>query len=182
MGNPALEPTEDRLTFEGLDHVLKASDLGDDLSWGDDMATGDPPGDMWVLDDAIKFLGFTKRTILRKLKTGALRGYKVPGPYGQEWRIYPSDKFDDSSSPDPSPGDNRRSPGANTDLIDELKRQISELKTESQSLQKNLQAATWRNGYLESQVKSQETQIKLLTDGQYKHGLWQRFQSWILNK
>ena len=102
----------------------------------------------------------------------------MPGIYGQEWRIYPDDKAGDLSPPSLTPGDLQRSPGA-IDLLHELKHQISELKTENQSLQKDLQAATWRNGYLEAQVESQETRIKLLTDSQHKQGWWPRLKNWL---
>src|SRR5271155_3390452 len=97
MSNPAINPEIDRLTFEGFEHVLEAgdppSDIGGDLSPGDDTS----PGDMWTLDNAMQILNITKRTALRKLKNGNLRGYKVPGVYGQEWRIYPDDKAGDLS-------------------------------------------------------------------------------------
>jgi hypothetical protein len=164
--------------FEGFEHVLEAGDPAGDI--GDDLSPGDvlSPGDMWTLDNAMQVLNITKRTALRNLKNGTLRGYKVPGTYGQEWRIYPDDKAGDLSPPSLTPGDHQRSPGA-TDLLNELRRQIGELKTENQSLQQDLQAATWRNGYLESQVKNQEAQIKLLTDSQHKQGWWPRLKSWL---
>lgn len=185
MGDPALELPADHLTVEGLEHVLKTGDTGGDLSPGDSMAPGDPPGDMWTLDDATRQLGVTKRTVLRKLKNGELAGYKVPGPFGQEWRIYPGDKSGDTAgdlSPAiESPGDLGVSPPVPS-LVEELRRQVNELKSENQSLQKELQAASWRNGYLESQVQSQDMQIKLLTDSQHKVGWWRRFCSWALGQ
>lgn len=185
MGDPALELPSDHLTVEGLEHVLEAGDTGGDLSPGDIMAPGDPAGDMWTLDDATRHLAVTKRTVLRKLKNGELVGYKVPGPFGPEWRIYPGDRADDAtgdlSPPKPSPGDPVVSP-PDPALIEELRRQISDLKSENQSLQKDLQGANWRNGYLESQVQSQDTQIKLLTDSQHKAGWWVRLCSWFVGR
>jgi len=185
MGDPALELPADYLTVDGLEHVLEAGDTGGDLSPGDSMAPGDRPGDMWTLDDAIRHLAVTKRTILRKLKNGELAGYKVPGPFGPEWRIYPSAKgndiADDLSPPRLSPGDPVVSP-PDPGMLEELRRQISNLKSENQSLHKELQGANWRNGYLESQVQSQEAQLKLLTDSRHKPGRWARFCSWFAGR
>lgn len=183
MGDPAEKLIPDHLTVDGLEHVLEAGDTGGDLSPSDSQATGDPSGEMWTLEKAMRHLCVTKRTVLRKLKTGELTGYKVPGPYGQEWRIYPDDSSDDTNSDlspaAPSPGDLEPSPGV-TFLVDELRRQIAELKSENQALHTDLQGANWRNGYLESQVQSQTEQLKLLTDSQSKHrAWWRRFMSYF---
>lgn len=182
MGDPALEVSADHLTVDGLEHVLEAGDTGGDLSSGDITAPGDTGGETWTLDDAARLLGVTKRTVLRKLKNGELTGYKVPGPFGQEWRIHPGDKGgdkgDDQSPATASPGDLGVSPPVSP-LVEELRRQVNELKSENQSLQKELQAASWRNGYLESRVENQEVQMKLLTDSQHKPGRWARFCSWF---
>lgn len=183
MGNSAKKLAADHLTVDGLEHVLEADDIGGDLSPGDSQATGDPPREMWTLETAMRHLGVTKRTVLRKLKTGELTGYKVPGPYGHEWRIYPGDSCDDTASdlspPALTPGDPEQSPGV-TVLVEELRRQITELKSENQGLQKDLQGANWRNGYLESQVQSQTEQIQLLTDSRHSHRRWwHKFMSYF---
>lgn len=175
MGDSAEKLAADHLTVAGLEHVLEADDTCNDLSPGDRPATGDPPSEMWTLEMAMRHLGVTKRTVLRKLKTRELTGYKVPGPYGHEWRIYPGDSPDDTASdlspPALTPGDPEESPGV-TVLVEELRRQITELKSENQALQKALQGANWRNGYLESQVQSQTEQIQLLTDSEHSHRRW----------
>jgi hypothetical protein len=49
-------------------------------------------------------------------------------------------------------------------------------------LQNQLQAASFRNGYLESQLENQREQIKLLTDSQHKGGWWARFSSWFFGR
>lgn len=49
-------------------------------------------------------------------------------------------------------------------------------------LQNQLQAASFRNGYLESQLENQREQIKLLTDSQNKGGWWARFSSWFFGR
>lgn len=71
-------------------------------------------------------------------------------------------------------------------LVSELRNQISDLKSEldlerSES-QRQLQAAAFRNGYLESQLASKDEQIKLLTDSQHELGKWARFKSWFFGQ
>ena len=51
-----------------------------------------------------------------------------------------------------------------------------------QEKDKLLQAATFRNGYLEAQLENREREIKLLTDNQHKRGGWVRFWSWFTGK
>ena len=68
---------------------------------------------------------------------------------------------------------------ADPELIEEFRKQISELKVENQALQKELQGATWRNGYLESQAETKDLQIRLLTDSQHKPSWWTRLASWF---
>nr|WP_281719545.1 helix-turn-helix domain-containing protein [Nitrosomonas nitrosa] len=185
MSDPALRIEADHLTVDGLEHILEGGDTGGELSPDHSVTPGDLAGDIWTLDDAMRHLRITKRTVLRKLKSGELTGYKVPGIFGQEWRIYPGDKGDDKSSvmspPSASPGDLSMSP-PETALVYELRRQVNELRVENVSLQKELQAASWRNGYLESQVETQHSQIKLLTDSQHNSGHLQRFWKWFTGR
>lgn len=49
-------------------------------------------------------------------------------------------------------------------------------------LQKKLEAATFRAGYLQAQLEASQDTIKLLTDGQHKTGWWTRFCSWFLGR
>jgi hypothetical protein len=53
-------------------------------------------------------------------------------------------------------------------------------------LLEQIQALTYRNGYLESQLSEREKDIierdermKLLTDSQHKPGWWAKFSSWF---
>jgi len=171
----------DALSTEGLEHLLEGGVMSPDV----EMPPADLGGDMWTVEDAIQRLGITKRTVLRKIKNSELTGYKVPGVYGPEWRLYPptlgGDKFGDLSLVTRVVGDQHLvTPAVSNDLIEELRKQVLELKTENQSLQKDLQGANWRNGYLESQAETKDQQIKLLTDSQHKGGWWARFSSWFL--
>jgi hypothetical protein len=67
-------------------------------------------------------------------------------------------------------------------LILELREQISvlrqELINERIEAQRHLQAAVFRNGYLEAQLEGKDNEIKLLTDReqQSKATWWQRFK------
>lgn len=57
-------------------------------------------------------------------------------------------------------------------VIDALLKQLA-------NAQKELQAAVWRNGYLEAQLEAERQQVKLLTDSQHKPGWWTKFMSWF---
>lgn len=181
----SVETPMDALSVNGLEHVLEG---GDTLSPGE-MSPRDLAGDVWTVETAIRILGITKRTVLRKLKNGELKGHKVNGPYGLEWRITPPDRSGDMGGDrvtgDMSPGVDHVVTTLTTfssepDLIEEFRKQISELKAENQSLQKELQGANWRNGYLESQTEIKDLQIRLLTDSQHKLSWWSKFASWFL--
>jgi hypothetical protein len=71
---------------------------------------------------------------------------------------------------------------AEKSLILELREQISmlreELSHERIEAQRQLQAAVFRNGYLEAQLETKDSEIKLLTDSQQqaKATWWQRFK------
>lgn len=59
------------------------------------------------------------------------------------------------------------------DMIENLQRQVN-------AGQNQLQAASYRNGYLEAQLQEREKEIKLLTDSQSKHRRWwHRFASYF---
>ncbi len=68
-------------------------------------------------------------------------------------------------------------------LVTELRQQIADLKLELNNkvleAQREIQAAAFRNGYLESQLENEREQIKLLTDSQHKPGRWTQFSTWF---
>ena len=47
-------------------------------------------------------------------------------------------------------------------------------------LMDQLNALTYRNGYLESKLEEREKEVQLLTDSQHKRGWWARFASWFV--
>lgn len=57
---------------------------------------------------------------------------------------------------------------------------IESLQSQVNAAQNQLQAASYRNGYLEAQLQERDSQIKLLTDSQSKHrGWWHKCMSWF---
>ncbi|MBX9724556.1 MAG: helix-turn-helix domain-containing protein [Candidatus Obscuribacterales bacterium] len=48
-----------------------------------------------------------------------------------------------------------------------------------QQLQAQVQAASFRNGYLESKLEERDQAIKRLTDSQHKPSWWSKFASWF---
>lgn len=133
-----------------------------------------------TLDEAAKRLNLSERTIQRRLKAGQLVGYKVPGPRGPEWRVtlkalddttetaVPSTDDATAGSPDMtviaemSSDDTTKNPH---DIAANAVFQMSDFyRDQIETLQEKLEAATFRNGYLEAQLSNVEIQLKLLPD------------------
>lgn len=57
---------------------------------------------------------------------------------------------------------------------------IENLQIQVNTAQNQLQAASYRNGYLEAQLQEREKEIQLLTDSQYKRSWWAHFSSWFV--
>lgn len=161
-----------------------------------------------TLDEAAKTLNLSERTIQRRLKQGSLKGYKVAGPRGPEWRIYLESWQDTANVEVSSSEDTTFIETTSTEDMTSDKEGVtftgySQLLGFYQSqitvLQEKLEAATYRNGYLEAQLTGAETQLKLLPDFQAKaseaealrqkvneleaelrRGWWHRFSSWFM--
>jgi len=133
-----------------------------------------------TLEEAAKRLNLSERTVQRRLKHGQLLGYKISGPRGPEWRIKVascedttaahSATSDDTtiacddttdvesvSSEDTTRDSNGTAAGAFVQFVEFYRDQV-------ETLQEKLEAATYRNGYLEAQLSSAESQLKLLPD------------------
>jgi hypothetical protein len=74
-----------------------------------------------------------------------------------------------------SPADNRKPVAVTMIPASELDGHLTLIK----ELQAQVQAAAFRNGYLESKLEERDREIKLLTDSQHKQGWWVRFSSWF---
>lgn len=142
------------------------------------------------VQEASRHLGISPRTVLRRLSKGTLKGYKTEGTFGIEWRVsldsLDKQSQDSSDSQVISLGTVEASSDsqdtAEDSLILELRDQIAvlreELNRERTEAQRQLQAAVFRNGYLEAQLENKDSEIKLLTDSQQQTTatLWQRFK------
>ncbi len=155
----------DIASIEGLEDVFTSSV---EISTVD---TGqiDDPG--WSLTEAAETLGVTERTIRRWIKQRRIPAWKVDGPRGPEWRIHRGSNLD---TVDITP-DHFKSTVVNRQETTSLIELVKELQDKLNDAQDQLKGASYRNGYLESQVESyknelhsQKETIKLLTDSHHK--------------
>jgi hypothetical protein len=181
----------DPASTDGLADFFEPQTSTDQLSTDQGVAT---PDHGLTIEHAAKVLCVSSRTVLRRLQKGTLAGFKVQGQFGLEWRV---SSLTSSAQLSTSQGVATLDHGQttyvqalttpdqpNTELVEELRRQIADLKNELEKkvsdAQREIQAASFRNGYLESQLETQRDQIKLLTDSKHKPGWWQRFkQLWL---
>lgn len=150
---------------EGLDDLFEAEVVPGNTS---DLLPGS------TVEEASRILGISPKTVKDRLRKGTLQGSKVPGKYGNTWRV------DLSSIDDPAPlvapTCAEVIPGSTTDplpgttsadtysTIDSLIKRIDEKDH-------LLQAAVYRNGYLEAQLDASQQSSKLLPDLQAKAAL-----------
>jgi len=136
------------------------------------------------LGGAAEMLGITRRSALRLIQEGKLAGAK--DGHGQ-WQV----KTDSIESRlqnknqtaseiqqvavEVADGHLHAWPGGQAEGQQEIMRELLS----------KMEALTYRNGYLESQLQERERdieerdqQLKLLTDRQHKPGLWGRFKKW----
>lgn len=143
---------------------------------------------------AAQHLGMSTSGILKRLRKGSLAGFKVPSKRGEKWLVsYESlpqgvlDSTKDSSvvaegvfdrAEDSSEAALRltKESSCESSLDQAL---LDDLKQRNNDLEAKLQAATWRNGYLESKLEERDNQVRLLTDRQHKPGWWAKFSSWF---
>lgn len=171
-----------------------------------------------TLEEAAKRLNLSERTIQRRLKRGQLTGYKVNGDRGPEWRITLKASLDTTpisvstsedttidtavtadveqvSTEDMTPDATLPNPAVFQQFANFYQDQI-------ELLQEKLEAATYRNGYLEAQLSSAKTQLQLLPDfesraikaesleqqvqrleielAQSKQSFWSKFGAWFI--
>ena len=133
-----------------------------------------------TLEEAAKRLNLSERTIQRRLKRGQLTGYKVNGDRGPEWRIILSTSLDTTSKAVPTSDDTTFDTEVMTDAEPMSSEDMTQGTTASnvavfqhftsfyqnqiEVLQQKLEAATYRNGYLEAQITSADMQLRLLPD------------------
>lgn len=133
-----------------------------------------------TLEEAAKRLNLSERTVQRRLKNGQLKGYKIAGPRGPEWRIK-VESCEDTTGQAFAASDDTTFSTDDTTIIETVSTedttrdskatttnaftQFAEFYHEQiETLQEKLEAATFRNGYLEAQLSNAESQLKLLPD------------------
>ncbi len=147
----------------------------------------------WTLAQAARAFDVTERTIRRWIKEQRLPAWKVAGPRGPEWRIRTGSRLEISD--DQTRSTVVQSTDNPTILV------LANLVKEQAS---KLEAASYRNGFLENQMLTYEQQLKLLPDfqaqaaraqvqdekvkqlevelGQIKATWWYRFCAWFLGR
>src|SRR5271156_5397680 len=84
----------EQTTVDGLDNFFESVNADVMTVTSDTESALDVTADRifsWTLHEAAVNLRLSPRTILRRLKSGSLRGHKILGANGPEWRIQPVD-------------------------------------------------------------------------------------------
>lgn len=160
MGQPEVELTNSHLTVEGLEEIfVEAETVAQPLREGN--AT--PPRGL-TFKEACDYFALKPTALRTRIKSGEIPAEKTEGVNGPEWRIYPA-----QPSRNPSGHSTQPLRGPEPDKLLDM---IQDLQSKLDTANQQLQAASFRNGYLESQVDSHKEQIKLLTDSQAEHRSW----------
>ncbi|MBX9772188.1 MAG: helix-turn-helix domain-containing protein [Candidatus Obscuribacterales bacterium] len=146
------------------------------------------------VEQAAKILGLSSKTVKDRLRKGTLQGYKVADKFGERWMVCLKEHHQvlpgttDLVVPTkvgPTNEDEPVLPGP-TDcevaatVSSEQSPEMLALLALLEQRDRELQAAAFRNGYLESQLEIHREQIKLLTDSQHKQGWWSRLAAWFM--
>ena len=162
-------------------HEIRISDPADMTGLEDFFPSHDKAGqEDLTLEEAAKRLNLSERTIQRRLKRGQLTGYKVNGDRGPEWRITLEASLDTTLQPVPTSDDTTvdtevmtdtesvssqgTTPGATVQNEQLFHHFAGFYQDQIESLQEKLEAATYRNGFLEAELSSARNQLLLLPD------------------
>lgn len=134
---------------------------------------------LWTLQDAAEHLATSTRTILRKLKNGSLKGRKVIGANGPEWRIDPiappvTTATSVKTPVKPVGGDNASTDDTTPDKTVQVLLRVIESQAEQ------LKVASEIMLYQRQQLADKESELKLLTMN--KASWWQSFCHWFIGK
>lgn len=167
MGQPEIEMRNSHLTVEGLEEIfVEREAVAQPFHEGDATAARG-----LTFKEACDFFGLKPTALRVRIKSGEIAAEKIEGTNGPEWRIYPTQGLRrpcvQSAQPLQSPD------------TDKLLAMIQDLQAKLDSANQQLQAASFRNGYLESQVDHHKEQIKLLTDSQHKASWWRQAWNWF---
>jgi hypothetical protein len=174
------------ISTEGLDDIFSEVSANGDTGF---LSATSADTSLWVtVTQAAAALNKSERTIQRYIKAGKLESREELG--GKLFVLLPpsadtvsvvSPTFADlshevSACADTSHATAHMSVG--TVSIAELNKHLELIK----ELQNQVQAAAFRNGYLESKLEEREREIKLLTDSQHKPSWWQRFKAFFVKQ
>jgi hypothetical protein len=170
MNDQALQSQSDLLTAEGLEDLFV-----------DDATLAQPSRNPCVtlsqggltFKAACDYFELKPTALRMRIKSGEIAADKISGANGPEWRIYPDKPAQPLRDPSATVALPLHNPDGNKFL--EI---IQDLQNKLDNANQQLQAASFRNGYLESQLQERDKEIKLLTDSQHKNW-WTRLQSWF---
>ena len=182
------------ITMDGLGHVFQIDNTLIEALDKPDSKVPSSPSKGLTIKQASDHYGLAIPTIRLKIKTGEVPAIKVNGPKGPEWRIFPDgiltacEAVEEFDQPDITPPEEFKKPDLTLlEGFQQANINLGSLIKANQELVAKLEAATYRNGYLESQISERQReieqhreQIKLLTDSHLKRGWWWRFSSWFL--
>ena len=186
--------TIDSASLNGLDDIFVGSEPSSDDKGLKEL--GSEPFNSRAVEvvsteEAARRLGISTRAVIKRLKTGSMKGFRDQSKPRAEWRIYWAEPGSEPSSVGSFGGTvsgtsesvGSSEPTCGSPVADNGSDYLIEL---NKKLLEQLQALTYRNGYLESQLSEREKdiverdqQMKLLTDSQHKGGWWAKFSSWF---
>jgi hypothetical protein len=195
VSQPAIEKKIDSASVEGLEEVFCTSEENTSTSEASEEPhiIGGSASELLNTEDAAKKLGISSRAVINRLKAGTLPGKQVQGKYRKEWRVFwnevpksseeqPEIRIEGSeASEEPAKrhSEEFRSSSERSEDTSESTA-ILGLLEQNKRLMDQLNALTYRNGYLESKLEEREKEVQLLTDSQHKRGWWSRFGSWFM--
>lgn len=195
MFQPATEKKIDSTSVDGLEEVFITSEPATTTSEDSELpeVIGSTASELLNTEEAAKRLGISSRAVINRLKSGSLPGKLVQGKYRKEWRVFGDALRKSSEEPPEIKIENSEPSEAPTRNASEGLRSSSErsegssdstailgLLEQNKRLMDQLNALTYRNGYLESKLEEREREVKLLTDSQQRQGWWARFASWFV--
>lgn len=157
-------------TTEGLEDLFDAEVLPGTTT---DYQVG--PTEGIPAEQAAKALGLSVKTVKDRLRKGTLTGFKKRDRFGAKWMVCLGRDY--QVIPGPTEPDYQVVPGP-TDQVLPGTTELQALLAVLENKDRELQAASFRNGYLEAQLAERDQQIKLLTDSQHKPSRWARFKKW----
>jgi flagellar motility protein MotE (MotC chaperone) len=185
----------DLISIDGLEPLFETTEQGSEIENQPAEPSSEPISglaqEIVSTEEAAKRLGISSRAVIKRLQAGSLQGFRDTTKTRSEWRIY-------WKEPVPEPAVKNK--GTQTEPERTGSAERTEAKEPSgtgsdsylielnKKLLEQVQALTYRNGYLQSQlaereqdIAEQDEKIKLLTDSEHKGGWWSKFSSWFMS-